>query len=111
MILEAILSTLGKDGKTHLAPIGVILPDNKQDPEGIGELSFKLYAGSCTYDNLLALGEGVANLTDDVMYFVDALYRKNGKTSPPAKVKPQREATTAASSTTPLARQSPLNPV
>ena len=92
MIIETILSTLDSDGKTHFAPVGVIFPD---DMEHLGKaeiLSFKLYAGSRTYENLRARGEGVVNLTGNVLYFADAALRKICETYPSNKVKPHRLA-------------------
>ena len=86
MILETIVSTLNEDGTTNFAPIGAILEDDS--------VQFKLYAGSTTYKNLQARGEGVVNITDNVLYFVDADLRKNCKTVSSKKVKPYSLADT-----------------
>lgn len=94
MIIEIIMSTLGADGKTHLAPIGILLPDEVESPGEARELRFKLYEGSVTYKNLQVLGEGVANLTGNVLYFVDAALRESCETHPSAGVRPHRLADT-----------------
>jgi len=99
MILETILSTEDVDGKTHYAPIGVIIPgsfpDYPESPDQIRELQLRLYPGSRTYENLLARGEGVVNLTENVMYFADASLRESCGGLASEKVKPRRLADTA----------------
>ena len=92
MIYETILSTANTDGTTHFSPIGVILPDSLSDPCRLSRLKFRLYPGSNTYRNLLACGEGVVNLTDNVLYFADASLRVNPPAVKSHEVKPNRLA-------------------
>jgi hypothetical protein len=92
MILEAILSTAEAGGGTHLAPVGVIIPDDLKRAQDIDELGLRLYAGSRSYENLLSRGEGAVNLTDNVLYFVDAALRASCPTLPCTRVTPRRIA-------------------
>jgi len=92
MVFESILSTMNPEGDTHFAPIGIILPDSPESPEKIRQLKFKLFAGSCTYENLRALGEGVVNLTDNLLYFTSQSLRGRCKSIQSEKVRPHRLA-------------------
>ena len=92
MVLESILSTVNPEGETHFAPIGVILPDSPDSHEKIGQLKFKLFADSLTYENLRNWGEGVVNLTDNLLYFTSRLHRGRSKSILSKKVKPHRLA-------------------
>ena len=92
MVLESILSTVNPKGETHFAPIGVILPDSPDSPEKIGQLKFKLFAGSHTYENLRTWGEGVVNLSDNLLYFTSRSHRERCKSILSEKVRPHRLA-------------------
>lgn len=65
MIRETILSTVGADGRLHLAPIGIIA-------EGDGWI-IAPFRPSTTLDNLSAVPFAVANYTDDVRIFAGCL--------------------------------------
>lgn len=64
MIIETILSTLDENGRPNFAPMGVVWGEN--------ELIIRPFRHTHTYRNLLATGHAVANLTDDVLAFVDS---------------------------------------
>lgn len=97
MILETILSSLDKEGKVNLAPMGVHLPDTGGNLSAVKEISLFLYPGSHTYKNLSAIREGVANLTDDVGIFVEtALFSVSFPTLPSCVVRPPRLAAARA---------------
>jgi uncharacterized protein len=65
MIRETILTTLGGDGRVHVAPIGIIA-----DGERWIVAPFR---PSTTLDNLAAVPFAVANHTDDVRIFAGCL--------------------------------------
>jgi uncharacterized protein len=65
MIRETILTTVGGDGRVHIAPIGIIA-----DGEGWIIAPFR---PSTTLDNLSAVPFAVANYTDDVRVFAGCL--------------------------------------
>ena len=65
MIRETILTTVGRDGRVHLAPIGIIA-------EGKGWI-IAPFRPSTTLDNLAAVPFAVANYTDDVRIFAGCL--------------------------------------
>jgi uncharacterized protein len=65
MIRETILTTVGGDGRVHIAPIGIIA-----DGEGWIIAPFR---PSTTLDNLRAVPFAVANYTDDVRIFAGCL--------------------------------------
>ena len=65
MIRETILTTVGGDGRVHIAPIGIIA-----DGEGWIIAPFR---PSTTLDNLTAVPFAVANYTDDVRIFAGCL--------------------------------------
>jgi uncharacterized protein len=65
MIRETILTTVGGDGRVHIAPIGIIA-----DGEGWIIAPFR---PSSTLDNLIAVPFAVANYTDDVRIFAGCL--------------------------------------
>jgi hypothetical protein len=71
MIIETILSSCSEDGTVNFAPIGVLLPDDCLQLSEVKEIDLILYPGSNTYSNLKSVREGVINLTDDVLSFVD----------------------------------------
>src|SRR5262249_16238381 len=65
MIRETILTTVGGDGRVHIAPIGIIA-------EGEGWI-IAPFRPSTTLDNLTAVPFAVANYTDDVRVFAGCL--------------------------------------
>jgi hypothetical protein len=65
MIRETILTTIGGDGRVHIAPIGIIA-----DGDGWIIAPFR---PSTTLDNLIAVPFAVANYTDDVRIFAGCL--------------------------------------
>lgn len=65
MIRETILTTVGRDGRVHVAPIGLIA-------EGEGWI-IAPFRPSTTLDNLAAVPFAVANYTDDVRIFAGCL--------------------------------------
>jgi hypothetical protein len=62
MIIETILSTLDETGKPNFAPMGLIW--------GEESMTVRPFRNTRTCRNLLSSGYGVANLTDDVLAFV-----------------------------------------
>ena len=71
MILETILSSISHDGKVNFAPIGVHVSDTDLEGSPVNQIVLRLYPGSQTYENLRGTGQGVINLTDDVLVFVE----------------------------------------
>jgi hypothetical protein len=65
MIRETIVTTVDRDGRVHLAPIGIIA-----EPDGWIIAPFH---PSTTLDNLRAVPFAVANYTDDVRIFAGCL--------------------------------------
>jgi hypothetical protein len=65
MIRESIVTTLGLDGRPHIAPIGVIV-----EADGLVIAPFR---PSATLDNLLASKAAVVNYTDDVRVFAGCI--------------------------------------
>ena len=63
MIIEAIVTTLNEQGEANFAPMGVTIAD--------GEILIRPYKESATYRNLLATGQAVVNLTDNVRLFAE----------------------------------------
>ncbi|MEW6231004.1 MAG: DUF447 domain-containing protein [Chloroflexota bacterium] len=64
MIIETIFSTLDASGRPNFAPMGVLW--------GEEEVTVRPFRSTHTYRNLLATGYGVANVTDDVLAFVQS---------------------------------------
>jgi uncharacterized protein len=64
MIIETIFSTVNEIGQPNFAPMGVIW--------GEEELTVRPFRQSRTCHNLITTGYGVANLTDDVLAFVQS---------------------------------------
>src|SRR5262245_14966074 len=62
MIIESLLTSMDGDGRVNVAPMGVVW--------GEEEIVVKPYRGTTTHRNLLATGEAVVNLVDDVRLFV-----------------------------------------
>ncbi|MFZ5790385.1 MAG: DUF447 domain-containing protein [Pseudomonadota bacterium] len=79
MIRETIVTTQDRDGRVHIAPIGLI-------EEGDG-LVIAPFRPSTTLDNLQASPYAVANYTDDVLVFAGCLTgRRDWPTRPATKV-------------------------
>lgn len=77
MILEGIVTTVGRDGEVNVAPMGPHLPDlaasaafPRRDP--LESFVLKPFRSSRTYQNLMAHGEGVLHVTDDVLLLAQA---------------------------------------
>ena len=64
MIIETIFSTVNEAGQPNFAPMGI--------DWGEDELTVRPFRQSRTCHNLIATGYGVANLTDDVLAFVQS---------------------------------------
>jgi hypothetical protein len=64
MIIETIVTTVGKDGSVNCAPMGVEWGDRV--------LVLKPFLDTTTYRNVRATGAAVVNLTDDVRIFARA---------------------------------------
>lgn len=64
MILETLVTTLDREGRPNVAPMGVVW--------GEAEIVLKPYRETTTFRNLLELPEAVVNLVDDVSYYVKA---------------------------------------
>lgn len=92
MIIEAIISTLDKkNGRANFAPMGVHLADHASSLARVGEVELCLYRGSQTYDNLYSTSEGVINLSEDVLAFVEtALFSRELPSSPSKMVSAPR---------------------
>ena len=65
MIRETILTTVGGDGRVHIAPIGIIADGERW--------IIAPFRPSTTLDNLAAVPFAVANYTDDVRIFAGCL--------------------------------------
>jgi hypothetical protein len=70
MILEGIVTTVGRDGGLHVAPMGP-----RVDAE-MKRLLLRPFPSSHTYQNLVAHGEGVLHVTDDVLLLARAALGK-----------------------------------
>lgn len=67
MIIETIFSTMNASGQPNFAPMGVVW--------GEETLTVRPFRDTLTYRNLVETGYGIANLSDDVLSFVQsALY-------------------------------------
>lgn len=71
MIIECILSSCSEGGKVNFAPIGVLVSDDCPQLSEVKEVGLMLYPGSDTFSNLRSTRQGVINLTDDVLSFVN----------------------------------------
>src|SRR2546427_10433713 len=65
MIRETVVTTTDRDGRVHIAPLGIIA-------EGDGWIIAR-FRPSTTLDNLAAVPFAVANYTDDVRIFAGCL--------------------------------------
>lgn len=61
MIVETMLTTMDEAGRVNFAPMGVVWGD--------AELTIKPYRETTTFRNLVATGQAVVHLIDDVLYF------------------------------------------
>jgi hypothetical protein len=64
MILEGILTTTGADGRPHVAPMGAVIADPREQP--IERMVLRPWKTSATCCNLSRAGEAVFHVTDDV---------------------------------------------
>jgi hypothetical protein len=79
MIRETIVTTQDRDGRVHIAPIGLI--------EERGGLVIAPFRPSATLDNLQANPYAVASYTDDVLVFAGCLTgRRDWPTRPATRV-------------------------
>ena len=67
MILEGLVTTLSPAGSMHLAPMGP-----RVEPGDWRRFLLRPFPSSQTYRNLLAHGEGVLHVTDDVLLLAKA---------------------------------------
>jgi uncharacterized protein len=89
MIRETVVTTVSADGCVHIAPIGLI-----EEPGGWIIAPFH---PSQTLDNLRAVGQAVANYTDDVRIFAGCLTgHRDWPCVPSARVVPPRLAAALA---------------
>lgn len=61
--INEVIVTTERDGVPNAAPIGIIRDEN---------VTVRLFLGTHTYENVLATGQLVANVTHDPMIFVEA---------------------------------------
>ncbi len=80
LVLEGLVSTLDPDGDPHLAPMGPHVPAADFD-----HFTLRPFPTSQTYRNLLAHGEGVLHVTDDVLLLAKAAI---GRVEPPPAWEP-----------------------
>jgi hypothetical protein len=64
MIIETIITTMDRDGKVNIAPMGVEWGDDA--------IVIKPYFETTTFQNIRETGAAVVNLTDDVYLFAEA---------------------------------------
>jgi hypothetical protein len=64
MIIETIFSTIDEQGNPNFAPMGLICSKDV--------IKVRPHRNTRTFQNLIAAGHGVANLTDDVLAFVQS---------------------------------------
>jgi hypothetical protein len=70
MILEGLITTLTAEGQPHLAPMGPTVTPT------MDRFTLRPFPTSNTYRNLLAHGEGVLHVTDDVLLLAQAAVGK-----------------------------------
>ena len=80
MIRESIVTTLNREGKVHIAPLGLIAEE--------GGWILAPFKPSTTLDNLRANPYAVANFTDDVLVFASCLTDKRPWPTQPAELVP-----------------------
>lgn len=64
MILESLVTTIDLEGRLNFAPMGVTWGEN--------EIVLKPYRETTTFRNVVATGEAVVNLVDDVLLYVQS---------------------------------------
>lgn len=80
MIIESIVTTIDEAGAVNFAPMGVVW--------GEDEIVVKPYRETTTFRNLVAAGQAVVNLTDDVLCFaLGAIGKPTFPASPAAVVR------------------------
>lgn len=85
MILEGVVTTVSADGQVNVAPMGPFFPDN---PYGeLRRFILRPFRTARTCANLLAHGEGVLHVTDDVLLLARAAV---GEPDPPPPTQPAR---------------------
>jgi hypothetical protein len=72
VILEGIVTTIAADGQVNVAPMGPHVPDDAEDPDPLRNFVLKPFRTSQTFRNLVAHGEGVLHVTDDVLLLAQA---------------------------------------
>jgi hypothetical protein len=82
LVLEGLVSTLDADGGPHLAPMGPQVPAVEFD-----RFTVRPFPTSQTYRNLLAHGEGVLHVTDDVLLLAKAAI---GRVEPAPEYEPAK---------------------
>jgi hypothetical protein len=70
VILEGIVTTVAPAGEVNVAPMGPHVPDDTPDP--LRQFVLKPFRTSQTCRNLLAHGEGVLHVTEDVLLLAQA---------------------------------------
>lgn len=70
MILEGIVTTLGREGQANIAPMGALVDDE------ITQFVLRPYKSSQTYANLKRTGQGVLHVTDDVELLARAAVKR-----------------------------------
>src|SRR4051794_13131503 len=80
LVLEGLVSTIAPDGSPHLVPMGPHVPAAEFD-----RFTLRPFPTSQTYRNLLAHGEGVLHVTDDVLLLAKAAI---GPVEPPPRWQP-----------------------
>lgn len=78
MIIESIVTTMNDAGAVNFAPMGVVW--------GEEEIIVKPYRETTTFRNLVANGQAVVNLTDDVLCFALGAIGKPTFPASPAEV-------------------------
>ncbi|HSW39020.1 MAG TPA: DUF447 domain-containing protein, partial [Acidobacteriota bacterium] len=80
MIIETIFSTIGKNGSPNFAPMGLQWGDEF--------VTVRPYRSTQTYSNLAANGYGVANISDNVLAYVECGLYDMSLPHFPAKIAP-----------------------
>ena len=78
MIVETIVTSLSADGLVNCAPMGV--------EWGADTIVLKPFVDTATYRNVIATGEVVVNLVDDVRVFAEAALANRTYPTEPARV-------------------------
>ncbi|TWU07938.1 DUF447 domain-containing protein [Stieleria varia] len=66
MILESIVTTVDSDGRVNIAPMGPTVQEMHTDRP---QFLLRPFAGSRTYDNLMATHRATIHVTDDALLF------------------------------------------